>query len=516
MAAPSTPTSRLNRTTELLLVSPEAPQALQPSTGRRRRITPTQEELTPRKVALLTWPEPTTSAPSSLLSGAIKRHWPAAAVEAVIDAKVPFGPYEPNPLYSSPAPVPVRHIVLSFNLLDSPEKLYDWENRTFLFSIFPGTVVISMIEPFLMLGMQSLPPKPWPKTVAGLIPHFYVYPEGEPMLLPRGPAPIGLLSRSSRTIANELDGRDTQDWSAIFQAVQVDFEQQGIAITEVIYWGNCITIVLESRNVDKTKPPRRVGRLTCDYLFEDDMGRSSSPRARRPTDHAPGQPDESNYPTLQPGLRVASSHIPGDQQYTSTTTGVLVKDRDGKRFMTAAAQGFPAACGSNVYHPDPRSRVIGKLATRLDQTDIALVELKEQESFLNVTFKNADTPAPVQLGRLLPRNNLRRFDSMWIDSPDTGSIEGTLIATAMTRIPPDDGHALLPTQAWVNTTWSYMGQDADLPEGMCGSAMLRATDDGGLDVAGFFRYAPARGPFLGYCCGTAAEELIARGYTLAD
>ncbi|OIW25094.1 hypothetical protein CONLIGDRAFT_648156 [Coniochaeta ligniaria NRRL 30616] len=60
MASPSTPRGA---TTEVILVSPgrSTKSAQRPSTGRKRKITPSAEASTPRKVAVLTWPRPTVS-----------------------------------------------------------------------------------------------------------------------------------------------------------------------------------------------------------------------------------------------------------------------------------------------------------------------------------------------------------------------------------------------------------------------------------------------------------------------
>lgn len=363
--------------------------------------------------------------------------------------------------------------------------------------------------------MTSLPSKPWPKTVAGLLPYFFVQNEADNMALPLSPVPIGLPPRSSRNIAEDLNGRDTKEWPDIFEAVRRDFEEQNIAITEVIYWWKYITIVLERRDVDFTKLPRRVGKLTCRYLFEDEMGRSEPLRARRLTDPAQGRPDESVYTTLQPGLRITSGTLSASgQEFMATTTGVLVEDRIGNRYMTAAGHGFPTECGTNVYHPNPRSRVIGELIMELDQTDIALVKLAPQEEFHNVTFENNDTPTSVQLGTLVSSRDLQMMDPVWLDSPNTGSIEGSYITSSFQRLPADD--RLEREQWWIKTTWAYTGQDGDdtLPDGICGSAILVGDKDT-LNVAGIFRYAPKGGQMSGYCCGVSADELINRGFTLA-
>jgi hypothetical protein len=58
-----------------------------------------------------------------------------------------------------------------------------------------------------------------------------------------------------------------------------------------------------------------------------------------------------------------------------------------------------------------------------------------------------------------------------------------------------------------------MGQDegGKLPAGMCGGAIWTEAGD-----VGFFRYAPQEEVMRDWCTGTAAEELISRGYSLVD
>ncbi|KAK0735128.1 hypothetical protein B0T26DRAFT_737567 [Lasiosphaeria miniovina] len=154
-------------------------------------------------------------------------------------------------------------------------------------------------------------------------------------------------------------------------------------------------------------------------------------------------------------------------------------------------------------HPLPSlGRNIGKLIIEVSHTDMALVELRDTESFSNVTFCNNEMPEPIPLRRLAEAESLGMQTKIALDSPDTGFIDGKLI------------HMLEPEQSWIFTTWSYMGQGsaATLPEGMCGSAIW--TEDG--DVVGFFRYAPKEGEMKDWCAGIAADELIKRGFSLVD
>ncbi|KAB5578458.1 hypothetical protein GE09DRAFT_1261585 [Coniochaeta sp. 2T2.1] len=413
----------------------------------------------------------------------------------------------PNPLYKGPAPLKVRHMIAPFNLRDNPKMFEDPAASPFLFSLFPGTVCLSVNGPFLCIGVQeALPPKPWPKTVAGLIPWFYCDSQEDANSLA---IPFGIAAKSKRRIGGGLDGHatwegDATDWEGICGAVQKDFREQSVAITEIIYLWGFVAIVLLNRDVDLTKLPYRVGRIGCRYLFEDELGRSAPPPARRMTDPAPGErPDNGNHATLQPGLRITSGYIPGgQQQYMSTTTGVLVKDRDGNEYMTAAAQGFPTACGHNVYRP---------------------VKLKAGEEFdNNITFeKNEDTPstAAVPLGVFLTPaedhqspSRLRGADSLWLaSSRDMGPIEGSYVTQSKRCVNPG-----ATEQHWVQSIWAYVG-GVDQENTYCGSAMMRARPDNDadvLDVVGFFEYAPAGGVLDGWCRGTSSVELVNRGFTL--
>jgi hypothetical protein len=304
-----------------------------------------------------------------------------------------------------------------------------------------------------------------------------------------------------------------EDWKPLFHAIKTHFQGLMIPITEVMYYGNTVFIVLKHRDTNVNKLPWRAANIVCNYLFDDEMGRPLTPQARRLLDPAPGNPDVSQYDTLQPGLRVASSHMPGSAgMFLSTTTGVLLKDKVGNEFVTVAAHGFPGECGTQVFHTFPGTgRRIGDLIMQVSHTDIALVKLQDAETFSNVTFQNHRTPEPIQLKRMVSAQNYQRFGLICLDSPDTGFIDGQFMLSSYQATPSGDNS---PEQEWVLTTWSYMGQDSaeNLPEGMCGSAIWN--EDG--DVLGLFRHAPQEGVMKDWCAGIAADELIDRGYTLVN
>ncbi|KAK4466220.1 hypothetical protein QBC42DRAFT_329279 [Cladorrhinum samala] len=496
MSGPSTPDRAA--AAELLVLSPMAlSSGTALSSSKKRRITPTAEASSPKKMAIITMPG-SVSPPS-------------------VNQRRPLDQGTlPNPLFQgTPAQGPqdlssVRHIILPFDLQGEPGNALDTEKRNLILKIFPGTTGIGSDGFFLVLQLRTLPPKPWPLTIGGVPLHLTVE------IASGTPVPQGrMVSWRNGVIAQDQNGRNMDDWKPLFNAIKDHFQGIGVSITEVMYWSSCVMIVLKHRNTDMGKIPSQAANIRCFYLFDDEMGRPPAPQARRLTDPTPGNPDNSQYNTLQPGLRVTSSHLPSDpDMFLSTTSGVLLKDKLGNQFMTVASHGFPPECGTSVFHAQPgNGRRIGELIMEVAHTDVALVKLQDTETFSNITFESDDVPITkhIQLTRFVPTKNRRRFELIYLDSPDTGLIEASLILSSYQAIPIDDNS---PEQYWVLTNWYYNGQDSgvNLPEGMCGTAIWNKEGE----VLGFFKYAPKDGVMKDWCAGIAADELINKGYTLVN
>lgn len=445
----------------------------------------------------------------------------ALFIERLVLTIIIPGTTQNNPLFwdtSCLGPLPLslqilakaRHVIAPFDLRRDPAALSRPENRDMLMRIFPGTTGVGSDGTFLYIYVSVTPAKPWPKTIAGLALYLAPRPGPEHCPMPSG-RPV---SRRNDTIADEMDGRDMKTWTPLFETIRDHFISLGISITQVMYWGNLLIIVLEHRDTDVAKLPRKAAGVPCHYLYGDEMGRPRLPQAQRQSDPTPGNPDQSQYTTLQPGMRVTSAYLPDSSgMFQATTAGVLVKDRIGGKFMTVAAHGFPGECGTDVNHALPTSgRKIGEVIYEVSRTDIGLVRLKSSEKFVNTTFESDYINNPVRLKRLTQANQLRKGDAIVLDSPDTGCIDGTFQAQAYQRVPTDDHSEL--EQQWVFTTWYYMGQDTgiNLQAGMCGSAIWTEESD----IVGFFRYAPAGGMMQDWCAATAADELINRGFTLVN
>lgn len=404
----------------------------------------------------------------------------------------------------------LRHIILPFDLRTDPDAFYQPGNRDMLASIFPDNQGLSMDGMFLTFLQKATPPKPWPRTIAGL--PLYFAPEISPQYTPR---PFGFLVQPENgSIAEDQNGRDMEDWEPLFHIIQSHFRALGISITEVMYWGSYLIIVLEYRDTDVTKLPRKAANIACTYLYDDEMGRPPAPQARCITDPTPGNPDEINYKTLQPGVRLTSGYRTSKPDtFVSTTAGVLVTNVEGNEFVTVASHVFPDECGTKVTHPLPVSgRTVGELIMKVTDTDIGLMKLADTESFSNVTFQSESISESVPLKRLGSVKKLQVGGFIYLGSPDTGSLEGSFMRSSFQRMPIDDRSA--PEQPWVFTAWVYMGQGSasTLPDSMCGSAIWTSKGE----VIGFFRYAPKSGVMKDWCVGMAADELIQRGYKLVD
>ena len=158
---------------------------------------------------------------------------------------------------------------MPFDLQADPDAFYKPENREMLANIFPGNYGLSMDHMFLHFLQKKMPPKPWPKTVAGL--PVYFAPEVGPQHTPR---PFGTpVPRKNGSIAQDKNGRDLKDWEPLFNIVRHHFQVLEISITEVMYWGNYVIVILEHRNTDVSKLPQKVAILpahTCTMMRWED------------------------------------------------------------------------------------------------------------------------------------------------------------------------------------------------------------------------------------------------------
>ncbi|KFZ06187.1 hypothetical protein V501_07638, partial [Pseudogymnoascus sp. VKM F-4519 (FW-2642)] len=174
-----------------------------------------------------------------------------------------------------------EHITLPFDLRTHPRALYKPENTKLLENLFPGTYELSTDGMFIYFLQTEMPPKPSPKSVAGLTPYF-----APRMSRQYTPCLIGFqVPMRNRAIAESVvEGRDMVDWEPLFIIIRNYFRQVEISITEVMYWSNSVVVILQHRDINIRKLPWKVSNIGVFYRYEDEMDRPSTPQSRCETD----------------------------------------------------------------------------------------------------------------------------------------------------------------------------------------------------------------------------------------
>lgn len=362
----------------------------------------------------------------------------------------------------------------------------------------------------MVFVLETLPPEPWPLKVANVPCYLTTDPaDNGPMV------PLVHRSRARITLGDGLYLRDAEHLiDQVFNTLREFFDQSPIQVTEIQYWRSVIIIVLVSTEHEILENvPKSAGGCPCFYLKESDMDRPAELSTHRASQLARNSFDTSEYEPLRPGVMVNSGEHPVEGCDFTTSSGVMVRDASGQTFMTAAARGFPGYPFTNkVHHPNSRGKEIGEVVFKSSHSDVALVKLKENVTFVNEPFENSILPGgPFALRQFARASDTRIGNNVYMDSPFSGFLEGTIGIHTLVRVPSNDRDE--PEQAWIRCHWNYMGQgsSSQMPAAVCGSAIW----DDDLKVQGFFRYAPQSGRFQDWCLTVAADHLIDRGYTLA-
>ena len=404
-----------------------------------------------------------------------------------------------------------RHIILPFDLHQDPSHFHEKSNYDLLFGLFPGAQIVQFDDYTLTFRFLELPAQPWPKTVAGVPSYLTADPND------RGPSvPLSHWSRSQVSLGKDLDLRKTDAAVGhIFVLVRDFFSGIQIAINEIQFWGNFVIIVLGLESDDVLNAvPRSVAQCPCFYLFESEV---RSDRGSPVFGTKPSFPshlvDDTRYQSLRPGVMLSAGRPRGQDAEILSSSGILVRSKHGREYMTAAAHAFPDGdFGSTVYHPRFSDMPLGKIETTEKNTDIALIRLANNVQFVNEPFKNTVNPdPPVKFKDFARAASTRLGDSCRMDTPSSGYVEGTKRVHAIRKLPQTGAYK--PKNMWIPADWLYMGQ---------GSSMALSTEGAGSvvwntknQVTGFFRYAPQSGIFKDYVQVIAADNLIDDGYTIA-
>ncbi|KAJ5961086.1 uncharacterized protein N7479_008236 [Penicillium vulpinum] len=507
--APETPA----KLKEVLVVTPHSPPVM-----RKRKVTPSLELSSPNKMCILS-PDAVFSSGQGVVClndspvlAPSKRLFPLG--EATINTRSQIKTHthlESSEVLESEPPViqipPSRHVILPFNLR---EKRTFHRNSAHLMQLFPDTKTILFDGYFMVFLLSSLPPKPWPLTIAGVQPYFTTDADDT------GPLPSMKRMSKSRLFVDvkiDVSHLPPSQVDNAFQLVFDFFAKTQISITQVQYWGNFFMIVLENEETDMSAVPRSIGCCNCFYLFDKEVRRPTRDQlpARKLIEPTNDIIDNSKYDTLRPGVILSYGTCSTTDSEYLTTSGVLVEDSNsGERYITVASHGFPN--DDKVFHPCASGKEIGRIIMEITHTDIAIVKLHDDIPFVNNTFESTiEGIRPTQLQNFVNVDSLMPGDSVYMNSPFVGYSEGICGPHTRNRIPHDDPSQ--PTFEWVRTRWCYMGQGSteSLREGVCGSAIW----DKEGNVIGFFRFAPTSGHFLEWSFCVGADHIIERGFKIA-
>lgn len=422
-----------------------------------------------------------------------------------------------------------RHVLLPFNLRDPGIDIYKGDVRSLLYNIFPNTanVTEARCRSHLVFQLDKLPPGPWPLTVGGLPITLSTLPMsdslGRALMFPGqflGNPTVSICQEGYggvETFSDKVLRKLAAEVNDHFQKNMPDIRIIELMVTcertFYIVLGDHINL-----NRVRSKLPGRIANLWTGYLHDKELRRPSwaGLPAKRQIEPQPnrGIIDNTIYDTLRPGVMICSKMLKehGPPAVLSTTSGVLVKNTAGDRFMTGASHGIGEM--ETIWQAGNTEKIIGKAVVKLSFTDISLVELSNDVSFVNETFENSGGSTP-NFTRLATSEVGPTWPTCYLNSPYTGDMVGMMVMKSVKF--EKSTHPTEDNLGFVVYNWSFMGQEEGNedkvrpPDGTCGSAIW---DDDGV-ILGFYHYYIAEGPWAGYSSSVSASEVVEAGYRIA-
>lgn len=306
-----------------------------------------------------------------------------------------------------------------------------------------------------------------------------------------------------------LDNYDTKDGLSeeLFQAAFSYYRNEhGIYITSIVN----IAYMWLVRVPDKVKLerlPSMLAKRPCGYEFESECERPIEVASKKVEPKGVIR-DLSQYRPLRPGVALSCGNSILGQELL-TTSGVLVENQSEERFITVASHGFPPS-QEHVYHPDDAGQPTGQVFERLTDSDLAIVRLSSNCSYVNQTFDCVTEDESFLPGTMVTciRDAMAMpfYEEITMNSPFSGFCTGLHIGTEVRPIPSDFPVVALK---WCQSDWWYIGNGMDEPiGGTCGTFIL---DKGGKAVS-FFKWLSVKRP--GFATSVAASTLTDWGYNI--
>jgi hypothetical protein len=280
---------------------------------------------------------------------------------------------------------------------------------------------------FLLVRVHTLPPKPWPLSVAGMPLKFTTHKTSHCFN-------FGKHGRARDDPFPQTDLRCTPfEAQRIDEVVDYLLDRQKVNVKRVVWFGGFWRIIV-SDDTDLTTLPWKFFKVLARYHFASEFPQPnlSAVRVIKP---AGTVYDDTRYDLggnrLQPGVMISSGVFERTENgqtlesWSSATAGVLVQDsKTGAKFMTIPTYVLQNSDSRDVYHPDPKNGVvIGTAVLDLDETDITLVKLNDDITFENVTFETEIQDA-TQITSIKDHRDYLRGDPIWMNNPYTGLCDG--------------------------------------------------------------------------------------------
>lgn len=168
------------------------------------------------------------------------------------------------------------HVAAPFDLHFEKELPTNEEDKEFMRTIFPGSNTKFFFDGLFLQVVMERRPVPELKTFAGVP---VVYSQIVDFGAPPRMLPLHITGSPSITLFPDMEyhsayftQKKSIDSKYMFRSLRSYFWAVQIPITEMIYWGVHVTVVLEN-NADTTNLPCRIGGLIILYLREAKMPR---------------------------------------------------------------------------------------------------------------------------------------------------------------------------------------------------------------------------------------------------
>lgn len=403
-----------------------------------------------------------------------------------------------NPLPTSSYQKTITNASLGFSLYDNGQYMIaDPEQQKALMDFIPGCTKLTFSPPYLIVYCQTLPPKPWPCTLADLS-----------LIVTDDENAKGIdIGRNCFGPKIHLDAEITrgstpsqQAFVKIFQAFR-DLHAE-INRLQWIGWAFLAFGPGELTKALRSRLPFTINNCFVGYVFgKNEPFVELTMRTKLPTDRSAD--NDSYQPDLRPGVMIASKGSHSQQLFS--TSGICVATPLGGKHITVASHGFHCI-GDEVYHPDVTGTVIGTVEHQMSDSDVSLVKLHPNLQYSRETFSAVNYKAQPfrQLG---DAHKVKVGDTLHMNTPFNGHCMGICVRIDVMKIPVDE-----PVNSWeyVTSLFGYCGNGAEeLFVGCCGGVIW--TDE--FDVVGQFRFAVKGSD---ECYGTTFTTFAKQGWSLSE